>query len=105
MEGSQNEHIPEESAQFMSKMCEGKLHLFQLTGIKKPLKALDWIYEGSEESTRLARKFAKYEAMKEILAKPTRERLELYEKFVESKEWKDLTQCSYCDCPMKREKV
>ncbi len=74
--------------------------------MKTGMNILDWIYDGSDENTRLHRKFAFYEFFKTIQNKPKIERLAMFHQFKSDGSWRRVSKCNLksVSCPRTRMK-
>lgn len=77
----------------------GNTGRLQYCGTAKCVSICDWMYDNSDASTRLDRKYALYEQFKKISHLKPRERATLMNDYLCSNEWRSYFECNNKLCP------
>ena len=72
---------------------QGNISTLVFCGNKSAMKVLDWMYQKSNESIRLDRKYAMYKKFREISTLETNDKIQAMAEFKSSDEWKALNEC------------
>ena len=87
---------------YINKISE-QVIVLEYRGVHCPMAVLDWMYKGSDESTRLSRKFVFYQFLRNIVHLKPYNRKQRFEEFANSSEWIQQLDCKMKErCPHRR---